>query len=105
MTKIDTVGAAEAALSAARFLLFKHSDRCPVSHAAFREYEAFVAAHPDVPTGWIDVIGGRTVSQHVAARTGVTHESPQAFWISGGRVAWHASHDAITADALAKSAP
>ena len=93
--------AVEAALAATSFLVFKHSLICPVSAAAFREYQAFVAEHPDVQTAWIDVIGERPWSQRVATATGVRHESPQALLIRDGRVAWHASHGAVTQRALA----
>jgi bacillithiol system protein YtxJ len=95
------LAAVDAALAAPRFLVFKHSLICPTSDSAFAEYEAFVAAHPDVPTAWIDVIGERAWSRHVAATTGVTHQSPQALVVVDGRVAWHASHGGITRRALA----
>ena len=101
MTQIRDRGQLDSALSASAFLLFKHSLVCPTSERAFREYEAFVAAHPDVATAWIDVIGQRPLSLHVAAETGVRHESPQALWIVDGAVVWHASHWDITADNLA----
>lgn len=92
--------ALDAALAAPRFLLFKHSLVCPTSAAAFAEYRAFTAAHADVPTGWLDVIGSRPLARRVAERTGVAHESPQALWIVDGAVVWHASHDDITRGAL-----
>lgn len=90
-----------ARVAAGPFLLFKQSFRCPVSMRAFDAYLAFAAAHPEIATGWLDVVEQRPLSQAVAARTGVTHESPQALWFRDGRVAWHASHGRITADALA----
>jgi len=96
--------AVEAAFAADRFLLFKHSRTCPISAAAFKTYEAFCAAHPDVPTGWLDVRAQRAEAQWVAERTGVTHASPQALLLRAGAVAWHANHWNIDADALAKAA-
>lgn len=95
------LAAVHRALAAPLFLVFKHSLICPVSARAFAEYDAFRAAHPEVPTAWIDVIGERTWSQHVAAVTGVPHESPQALVVRDGRVVWHASHGEITRKALA----
>jgi len=95
------LAAVDRALAAPRFLVFKRSLICPRSDRAFAEYEAFHAAHPDVPTAWIDVIGEREWSRHVAAKTGVTHESPQALCVVDGRVVWHASHGAITRRSLA----
>ncbi len=70
----------EQAVASPRFLLFKHSLVCPISAAAFSEYRRFVAAHPDVPTGWIDVIGQRPLARGISERTGIRHESPQAMW-------------------------
>lgn len=93
--------AVDAALAAPRFLVFKHSLICPASDRAFAEYEAFVVARPDVPTAWIDVIGERTWARHVAAATGVAHQSPQALFVRDGKAAWHASHGEITRKALA----
>ena len=91
------------ALQAKRFLLFKHSFRCPISSRAFDEYQAFVDAHPRAAHGWIDVIAQRPLSLQVAKDSGVDHESPQALLYDGGRVIWHASHGQITRDTLAEA--
>jgi len=88
------------ALGTPRFLLFKHSHRCPISTRARAEYDAFVAAHPDVATGWIDVVADRELSLAAADETGVEHASPQALLLREGRAAWHASHFDITEAAL-----
>lgn len=101
--QIRDEGALEAALGAETFLLFKHSFRCPISVRAFEEYRAWHAAHPDAATGWIDVVAQRPWSLAVAERTGVGHESPQALLVERGAVAWHASHGAITREALARA--
>ena len=90
----------ERAFAAERFLLFKHSNQCPISAAAFARYRRWVEAHPEVETGWIDVIGERSLSLAVAARTGIRHESPQALWLERGSAVWNASHGAITEASL-----
>lgn len=99
--QVEDEGEVDDALRAERFLLFKHSLICPVSHRAFDEYRAFLEGAPDTPTAWIDVIGQRPLSQHVAARTGIEHASPQAIVIVQGEPVWNASHGAITKDSLA----
>lgn len=82
-------------------LLFKHSNTCPVSARAHAQYRAFVEEHgPDA--AMIVVQEARPLSEAVAERTGVRHESPQALLLSGGEAVWHASHGAITAEALAR---
>jgi len=88
------------ALAAPRFLLFKHSHRCSISTRARAEYDAFLAAQPDVATGWIDVVADRELSLATADETGVEHASPQALLLREGRVDWHASHFDITRAAL-----
>ena len=92
-----------AALAADLVLLFKHSPICPISARALAELHAFLAAHPDTPSAWVDVLAQRPLSQTVAAATGVEHESPQAIVLAGGKVVWHASHGAITEETLARA--
>lgn len=99
-TRIRTEAELEAALAAPRFLLFKHSSTCPISAAAFEEYEEWLASAPAVPSGWLNVVAERPLARAVAERTGVLHESPQALLLAGGRCLWNASHGAITADSL-----
>jgi bacillithiol system protein YtxJ len=89
-----------AAFAAPRYLLFKHSPTCPISAAAFEQYRRFAETHPDVATGWIEVVQERPLARAVAERSGVRHESPQALLLEGGAVRWDASHGAITVASL-----
>jgi bacillithiol system protein YtxJ len=85
-------------------LFFKHSLTCPISSAAFREYQQFLEARPaDDATVYtlIEIQNARAVSDSIAERTGIRHESPQALLVRNGAVAWHASHWKIKAQALA----
>ncbi len=86
-------------------ILFKNSYACGISRHARGEVEAFAREHAGkVPVYMIDVVSDRTLSNMAAARTGVRHESPQAFYIENGTVVWHASHFSITKEALEKVA-
>ena len=83
-------------------LIFKHSTTCPVSA---RAHAAFLAASagPDldgVRLGLVRVIEERPLSQSIAMRFGVTHQSPQALVVRGGRAVWNASHAALTRQAI-----
>jgi len=84
-------------------LVFKHSNSCPVSFTAKREYDQFVAAHPHIPTHLVVVQQERPVSQAIARLTRVEHESPQALIVREGTVLWHTSHGGITASRLAEA--
>jgi bacillithiol system protein YtxJ len=75
-------------------VLFKHDLSCPISAAAHREL-----AQLDAPVYLIDV-GRQDLSQAVAERTGVEHESPQVIVARNGEAVWDASHYDITVDAV-----
>ncbi|WNC13278.1 bacillithiol system redox-active protein YtxJ [Brevibacillus brevis] len=81
-------------------LLFKHSTTCPISAAAYGEFQAFLQEQ-EVPSAVIFVIEDRPVSNAVAERFAIKHESPQIFLLEEGQVKWHTSHWKITKDAIA----
>lgn len=77
-------------------LVFKHSNSCPVSFTAKRQYDQFVAANPDVPTRLVIVQQERELSNALETVSKLRHESPQALIVRAGRVLWDASHGGIT---------
>ena len=84
-------------------VFFKHSLTCPISGAAFRQYQRFLQDRPEgdrVVYTLIEIQNAREVSTEIAERTGVRHESPQALLMRDGEVVWHASHWSIKAEAL-----
>lgn len=75
--------------------IFKHSLTCPISGAAWGEFRRFAAGQPSgdgVVFALIEIQFARPVSNAVAERTGVRHQSPQAILLCDGQVSWHASH-------------
>ena len=81
-------------------LIFKHSTQCPISTQAYEEFTDFAAGAENLVCGSVMVIENRKLSNAIATRFGVRHESPQALLIKDGRVVWHASHWSITTDSL-----
>jgi bacillithiol system protein YtxJ len=81
--------------------ILKHSSICPISDAAFREMEAFLAERPGETVGLVVVQDHRPASDHAARVLGVRHETPQAFLLLDRRVLWHGSHGRITRLSLA----
>ena len=87
-----------------RLLLFKHSTACPISVSAFEEVRAFSREKPAaLKMAMVLVIEHRAVSNAIADRFGVQHQSPQVLLIEGDRVRWHTSHWNITRDHLLKA--
>jgi bacillithiol system protein YtxJ len=73
--------------------------------SALDEVESFLQQHPNLPAYLVDVRAERPLSQEIAARSGVQHESPQAILLRRGAPLWDASHYEITAEALARHTP
>ena len=74
-------------------LVLKHSATCPVSAAAFREFERF---DTDLPKYFVTVQTHRDISEDMALRLGVRHESPQLLLLVDGDAVWNASHYGIS---------
>lgn len=86
-------------------LIFKHSNACPISSMAYNELHKYLN---DAPSDNVDyhlvvVQLARPVSNEVAARLNVVHESPQAILVRDGKALWHKSHYDITKSSLANA--
>lgn len=84
-------------------ILVKHSARCPISHWAMLELSRFEQEFPEHQVHVVDVLASRPLSAYVAERTSVRHESPQVLVLRKGELAWSASHETITARAVART--
>lgn len=100
MNELSTREEADALFDEGEAILFKHNTTCPISASAHQEMESFLSGNADAPVYKIDINASRDVSDHVAERTGIAHESPQVIVLRGGRPAWNASLFDITAAAL-----
>jgi bacillithiol system protein YtxJ len=90
------------ALEQPRAVLYKHSPRCGISHRSLREVERFAEQVPDVPVYMVDVVSNRDLSDAIAERFEIRHQSPQAIVLENGQPTWHASHFQISARRLEK---
>jgi bacillithiol system protein YtxJ len=82
-------------------LLFKHSYTCGISAEALDELVSHLNGSPaDAHYAMVTVQTHRDVSNAVAKKLGVRHETPQAILIRRGEVVWSASHFRVTANAV-----
>ncbi len=83
-------------------VLFKHSTRCSVSSFAQRilisEFNAAMDEKFDVY--YLDLISYREVSNAIAQRYGVEHESPQLLVIQDGKCIYNASHSDVSLEKI-----
>ena len=105
LTPLHDIQALDAAIAESRerpVLLFKHSRHCGTSFEALDELHAHIAGALPGSAGYkmITVQTHRPVSDAVAHRFGIRHETPQAIVLRDGKVIWNASHFRITASQL-----
>lgn len=109
LTPLTDVSSLDAAIAESRqrpVLLFKHSRFCGVSCEALDELQSHIEGAPvDVAYHVITVQTDRPVSDAVAQRLGLRHETPQAILLRDGKVVWNASHFRITASQLDQALP
>lgn len=75
----------------------KHSNMCGVSSRAYREMSEFSG-----PVGLVTVQDARAVSDEIARRTGVPHETPQVLILRENEVMFTASHFDVKAAIVAE---
>ena len=81
-------------------LIFKHSTRCSISRFALKQFENEFDLEGIVDAYFLDLIEHRAVSNEIASRFGVYHQSPQLLLIKDGKSVYDVSHGDIDAVAL-----
>ena len=82
--------------------IFKHSTRCSVSRMALKQFENEFNSSDKVTPYFLDLIEYRAISNEIANRFGVTHQSPQLILIKEGKAVYNVSHSDIDAKELGK---
>ncbi|MAZ28619.1 MAG: bacillithiol system redox-active protein YtxJ [Cytophagaceae bacterium] len=82
-------------------LIFKHSTSCGISRMVLRQFEDDYSFDEKMLKPYLlDLRKNRGVSNEVASRYGVIHESPQILLIRNGGCVYDTSHGAITVDKI-----
>lgn len=86
-----------------RIFIYKHSSACPISSRTYRTYHDYAdkskAEAAPIFTE-VFVIEHRDVSNAVADRLGVRHQSPQLLLLSKRKTVWNTSHFDITKESI-----
>jgi bacillithiol system protein YtxJ len=84
-------------------VLFKHSTSCSISSMAKSRLEGDTDVNsPEIY--YLDLLAYRDVSNTIADKYGVRHESPQVIVLSNGQATYHASHGRINMNDLKANA-
>jgi bacillithiol system protein YtxJ len=82
-------------------VIFKHSTRCSISRMALKQFEKeYDLSDNEVTAYFLDLIAFRDISNEIASRFGVVHQSPQLLLIKEGKSVYDVSHSAIDAAEL-----
>ncbi|MDA9335139.1 bacillithiol system redox-active protein YtxJ [Flavobacteriaceae bacterium] len=84
-------------------LIFKHSTRCSISRFILSDFmNHFTYSSEEFGAHYLDLLNHRDVSNAIAERFHVVHQSPQLIIIKDGKAVADASHEGINALQLSK---
>jgi bacillithiol system protein YtxJ len=81
-------------------IIFKHSTTCSISRMALKNFEREYDLQNKVEAYFLDLLNFRTISNEIAIKFEVTHQSPQLLLIKNGKCFYNVSHDSIDAEEL-----
>lgn len=100
MKQLTSSQEVDSAISGETAILYKHSNRCPISAAAHKEMERFLERHPEAPFYMVEVNDSADVSGYIEQTTGIEHQSPQLILFRNGTPNWNTARFEISAEAL-----
>lgn len=85
------------------FVIFKHSTRCSISKMVLNRFQKeWKVEDKKVIPLFLDLLAHRDVSDFIAEKLEVTHQSPQVLVVKNEICYDHASHNAISFVSVAK---
>ncbi|MBC7439454.1 MAG: bacillithiol system redox-active protein YtxJ [Flavobacterium sp.] len=81
-------------------VIFKHSTRCSVSRMALKQFENEFNLQDKMDAYFLDLIENRDISNEIAKKFDVVHQSPQLLLIKNGKCIYNISHSDIDAGFL-----
>ena len=80
--------------------VFKHSTRCSISRMALKQFENEFNLQDKIDIYFLDLLSYREISNEIANRFNVMHQSPQILLIKNGKAIYNDSHSDIEAAIL-----
>jgi bacillithiol system protein YtxJ len=95
LKQLDTIVAESAETPV---VIFKHSTRCSISRMALKTFEReYAIEEGKAKPYFLDLLEHRDISNEIASRFGVMHQSPQLILIKEGKAIYDTSHSDIDA--------
>ena len=97
LTSLEQLETIETESNAASVLIFKDSTRCGISKMVIKQFEKlFTEENQHLKVYYLDLLNYRDISNEIAVKFQVMHQSPQLIVIRNGTAVHHASHNDIT---------
>jgi bacillithiol system protein YtxJ len=101
LTQIETLEAIAEDSSNQTIAILKHSTSCGISKMVLRQFEQNFNSGPDsVKLYLLDLLSYRDISNKIATRFNVPHQSPQLIVVKDGKAVYDASHGEIDVEKL-----
>lgn len=96
LNSLDQLSEIEAKSITKTQVIFKHSTRCGISRMVISQFESeFEVSENSLDLYYLDLLNHRDISNAIAERYNVVHESPQLLIIKNGTAVANASHGSI----------
>ena len=102
LTSIEQLDLIEVKSETQPVLIFKHSTRCSISRFALKQFEFEFDMQEVILPYYLDLLNFREVSNEIANRYSVQHQSPQILVLKNREVVYDVSHEGITVSELKK---
>lgn len=97
LTTLEQLETIETESNTASVLIFKDSTRCGISKMVIKQFEKlFTEENQHLKVYYLDLLNYRDISNGIAAKFQVMHQSPQLIVVRNGSAVHHASHNDIT---------
>lgn len=85
-------------------LIFKHSTRCGISRMVLKNFEnEYNLQDSGMELYFLDLLENRAISNEIALKFNVLHQSPQVLVIQNEGIIYHDSHHQISVEAIKKA--
>ena len=97
LTSLEQLERIETESNAVSVLIFKDSTRCGISKMVIKQFEKlFTEENQHLKVYYLDLLNYRNISNEIAVKFQVMHQSPQLIVVRNGSAVHHASHNDIT---------
>lgn len=101
LSNIETLEEMEEISNEKPVAILKHSTSCGISRMVLRQFEQeYDLQDGQAKLYFLDLLRHRDISNRIASKFNVPHESPQLIIIKNGKVVYDASHSEISAGSL-----